>query len=107
MRLQKLATLALALLFSSLAAAVDHVQINFYSDKDCSQYEGEVQVGWASDLMHPEQTNSFNYRYGTSMNIAGCAHDYCMCLFYPEENSNGGPNNDVWSVSLILDNTML
>ena len=64
------------------------VQINYYSDDQCSAYEREVVVTWAS-LLGDGGTNCFNYNYGTSANIAVFYGSFCKCLIYGKENCVG------------------
>lgn len=74
------------------AVALDHMQINFYSDWSCTKYIGEIPGGWATPMNNVNAVAGINYRYGTSLNIAACAHGYCACRFYPEENRQGTPS---------------
>ncbi len=81
-----------ALLVASMVAAED-MQINYYSDQDCSSYVGQLGYDWAGDLTNGN-SGSYNYQYGTSFNIAACYHTYCMCEFYEQPNMNG----DYWTL---------
>ena len=75
------------LLGVSLAIATEQMQINYYSDNNCTKYEGDVVVTWAIDRhsRYPQYT-CYNYNYGTSVNIANCYKDYCWCYFFPTTN---------------------
>jgi hypothetical protein len=81
---------------SSMVAAVDNLQLNFYTDRECSKFQGSLPGSWATPLSSPDSVSGINFNYGTSMNIAACAHKYCMCQFYTKENREG----DIWHVIL-------
>ena len=63
-------------------------EINYYSDSDCTQYAGQVDVTWASQL-DVVGRNCYDYNYGQSVNIADCSETFCICYFYPEINCQG------------------
>ncbi|KAN0087120.1 SSCRP protein [Elaphomyces granulatus] len=70
-----------------VSSAQEQMQLNYYSDSGCSQYEGQVDVTWASQLN--SGSNCYNYNYGNSVNIANCYEDYCQCRFYNQEDCGG------------------
>ena len=68
---------------------VGDIQINYYSDSNCSDYSLQVNVTWAP-LLDPAadrplnwtqlQQGCYNYAYGSSsVNIANCAASHCEC----------------------------
>jgi hypothetical protein len=73
----------LAVLLGVSSAKHAQMQINYYSENNCTHYEGHVVVSWATYLYHGNpKFNCYGYNYGTSVNIANCYEDYCVCQFY-------------------------
>ncbi|PTB40766.1 uncharacterized protein TrAFT101_005928 [Trichoderma asperellum] len=74
----------LAVLTASLASAAQ-MQINYYSDQ-CSSYEGQVDVTWATNVFNGKD-NCYNYQFGSWANIANCNENGgCKCNFFSSEN---------------------
>ena len=80
---------------------VGDIQINYYSDSNCSDYSLQVNVTWAPSFYrgpnqsHPLnwtqlQTGCYTYAYGNSVNIANCEANNCECWFYKNKNCGGG-----------------
>jgi hypothetical protein len=84
------ACLAVLLGVSSLEGEEPYgeIQINYSSDGECSAYEKEVLVTWASllgdggGLLWGPTVSTTTTRYGTSVNIAACYGTFCKCLLY-------------------------
>ena len=62
------------------------VQINYYSDSECYNYLGQVDVTWAS---YGSGSNCYNYNYGNSVSIANFYENSYQCVFYSHANCNG------------------
>ncbi|KAJ9134265.1 hypothetical protein NKR23_g10179 [Pleurostoma richardsiae] len=71
------------------ADAAKQLQINYYGDRWCSSYQGQVDVSWADQMGH-SGGNCYNFQYGTSVNIASCNEGYCMCEFFGSTNCANG-----------------
>ncbi|KOS17007.1 hypothetical protein ESCO_005845 [Escovopsis weberi] len=71
------------------AAAVQaDLQINYYSDNGCHNYQGQVNVNWATTIWGG-QKNCYNYQFGTSANIANCDTGNCLCNFFFNQGCTG------------------
>jgi hypothetical protein len=88
----------LAVLLGVSSTTETQMQINYYYDEKCTRYSGQVNVTWASDTTmetesdpSTQQTNCFNYNYGTSANIADCYGDSCGCDFFLTYNCINKP----------------
>jgi hypothetical protein len=57
-----------------IGSATEQMQIDYYSNNKCSEFEGDVVVTWGS--ASSGEFNCFGYNYGTSLNIANCYEDY-------------------------------
>ena len=71
-----------------VSSAGEQMQINYYSNSECTQYESQVDVNWASRL-GSGQSNCYNWSAGNSVNIANCYEGYCICYFYNQGNCGG------------------
>lgn len=68
----------------SLAAAASAVQINYYKDGGCSDFN-------ASPPSVPTDGSCYQWQFsGTnSANVANCDHSVCQCTFYSGANCQG------------------
>ncbi|KAK5999271.1 hypothetical protein PT974_01664 [Cladobotryum mycophilum] len=71
--------------------ASTQIQLNYFSDSSCHNYQGKVDVTWATSLYDTKHNNCYNYQYGNSVGIANCNTDGgCLCNFYYQSNCQGG-----------------
>lgn len=81
---------ALAVMAATAVSAEKQMQINYYSDSSCHNYQGQVDVTWATSLYNGKD-NCYNYQYGNSVNIAQCNKPGgCLCNFFYQPNCQGG-----------------
>ncbi|SCO75799.1 uncharacterized protein FRV6_00011 [Fusarium oxysporum] len=71
----------------SAAAAAKQMQINYYDDKLCQDFIGQVDVSWATSITKGKD-NCYNYSYGQGMLIAECQAGGCLCNLYKGQNCN-------------------
>jgi hypothetical protein len=84
-------------LFLGVGLAIGQtMQVNYYSDMNCLNYDGVyVDVTWAQvpNEDDPVVTNCYNYSYGESANIVNCPNqEICQCNFYTQEGCVGNPS---------------
>jgi hypothetical protein len=95
------------------------IQINYYSDSNCSDYSLQVNVTWEPSFFRGPnrsqplnwtqlQTGCYTYAYGNSVNIANCEAANCECWFYKNKNCGGKtPNTYGGYVTTWLNNNCL
>jgi len=78
----------LAILLGATEAAQNpQMQINYYTDDECSENEWPVVVTWASEQsLAIDEPNCFNYNYGNSVKVANCYEESCRCYFFSNLN---------------------
>lgn len=86
-----LAALASTASAAAMGRASKQLQINYYSDSTCHNYQGQVDVTWATSLYDTKHNNCYNYQYGNSVNIAQCnVKAGCFCNFFYQKDCKGG-----------------
>lgn len=78
----------LAVTAFTAVAAEKQMQINYYSDSSCHNYQGQTDVTWATPL-YGKKDNCYNYNYGNSVNIANCYKPSCQCNFFYQKDCQG------------------
>ncbi|KAI1206001.1 uncharacterized protein F4807DRAFT_464009 [Annulohypoxylon truncatum] len=68
----------------SLATAATAIQVNYYTDGGCTQFN-------TSPPNVPTDGSCYQYQFsGTnSANVANCDHSVCECIFYTGANCQG------------------
>ena len=89
MKLLGFAYLAVLLGVNS-ATAQTQMQINYYSDPECTIFSQDIDVTWAttSGACH-------NFNSGNSVSIANCYENNCTCIFYLQQNCQGNQEQGI------------
>lgn len=74
---------------ATTAAASTQMQVYYYSDGSCRNYESQVAVSWSSPWW-ANKPNCYNYSYGNSMLLGNCyTGNGCRCDLYFQSNCQG------------------
>ena len=76
-----------------VSSATAQMQVDYYSDMDCSVYVGQIDVTGATNYSLPKGTQGtpecYNNNNGNSVNIGSCSENSCVCDFFNQANCAG------------------